>query len=348
MDISRKICPYCGKALRLMPPSREYLPNTMSVSANGIEFRMTNTYRYDSYTKQPKAETAYKRNDMFYKFHATISDIEHSNLFVRKNDCYVDHSRKTAPVGLVPTIYVRNQIKKGGNALFRCHMVFQCEKCFNIVAINENPYFNNAGGIMVFLWLLTLMLFAVAAMLVTSGIFPHPIILLLLPIPALISTVVFLIIMLISFQRIKHTNNFAPVDEFDNLVKMPRLITVNCNIPEKYRQEANIFSTELNGKVFRLYLTSIRESAIDLYICGVDGEQERMLNLLKNRNAPLTLSFEDKEIGSAEVLNVYDIPEELVSSDDLKPSSLFEWRCAGCGYTNPNNASECKSCGRYK
>lgn len=341
MDLSRKICPYCGKALRLMPPSREYLPNTMGVSANGIEFRIANPYRFDSYTKQPIANRSYKPT-------AEIASLEHSNICMRQNDVYIDYHRRTAPVHLVPTIYVRNQIKKGGNALFRRHMVFQCQKCFNIIAINENPYFNNAGGIMVFLWLLTLMLFAVAAMLVTSGIVPHPLILLLLPIPALISTVIFLILMLISFQRIKHTNNFVPVDEFDNLVKMPRLITVSCNIPEKYRQEANIFSTKLDGKEYRLYLTSIRESAIDLYICGVDGEQERMLDRLKDRSSPLVLSFEGKEIGSAEVLNIYDIPEELVSSDDLKPSSLFEWRCAGCGYTNPSNASECKSCGRYK
>ncbi|MBQ8195308.1 MAG: hypothetical protein IJZ47_08060 [Oscillospiraceae bacterium] len=341
MDISRKLCPYCGKTLRLMPPSREYLPHTMGVSANGIEFRMCDTYRYDSYTKQPIANKSYQPT-------AKIASLEHSNIWMKQNDVYIDFHRKTAPVGLVPTIYVRNQIKKGGNALLHRRMVFQCEKCFNIVAINENPYFNKAGGIMVFLWLLTLMLYVIAALLITSGIVPHPLILLLLPIPALIATIIFLILMLISFQKIKHTNNFAPVDEFDNLVKMPALITVSSCIPEEYRQEANIFSTKVGGKVFRLYAASIKESSIDLYICGVDGEQERMLDLLKDQGSSLTLSFEDREIGSVQVMKIHDMPEELISSEDLKPSSLFEWRCAGCGYTNPSNASECKSCGRYR
>lgn len=342
MDLSKKICPYCGKKLELIPPSREYLTQTMSISMNGMEFHVANTHRIKSYTVQPNADKEYKPEPI-------VAYLENSMVYMRCDDIFVDHVRKSVPSGLTPMLYVRRQLKKGRTALFRRAMLFQCKKCMNIVTFNDNPYRLNIGAIGL-AWLITMMLLVIAAMLTMSEILlVPPLMLLLVPIPALIVTVIFSVRIALTFIKIRYTNNIVPVEETDDLIKMPKLFTADLHIPEKYRKEANIFSTMLNSRTYQLYLTRVHNGTAEFYICGVDGEQEKMLaELSQHRNITLPLSFEDVPIGDATVLNVYEIPEELIIPEEERNQAPTEWRCNKCGYINHTANAQCRSCGEYK
>lgn len=52
----------------------------------------------------------------------------------------------------------------------------------------------------------------------------------------------------------KVMSNFAPIDEYDCMRKLPEMILVN-GIKRKYRYKTNMFETEFDGVRFHLYLT---------------------------------------------------------------------------------------------
>ena len=342
MDITQKICPCCGKILTLIPPSHEHLSQCMDVSENGVEFQILNLYRLFSYTHAPRGNSRYQpvtRKNIFkeYSMRATKYSVAINGSTGR--DVAED-------VLCSPTL--RNLIKSGGNRLYRHGVKYQCAKCGNILAFDINP-----NRILIIIW--TALIAAVEAAVVLGILASVGVIQLFwVPVPffpAAIAFVFYLIHRFIARDTEKYYNNIVPITEWDALNTLPTHITASATLPRRFKRLGNVFTINLNGKNFALYITHTENNTLGLYICGTNNEQHELISLIKklNTHQNIPLSFCGKLIGNAEIIQLYDLPVCTEKSPQkFSGYSHSEWRCTSCGYHNPLSASECRSCGKYK
>lgn len=338
----KRICPCCGKPLELIPPAKEDLPHRMEESANKIQYYFQCKPRFFSYTRKPKTGFVIPRN-RFYFCDKHIDLYGRLAVVPRGNDCFI----QTVP-------YTRRRLEKDKLFFASRELVFLCGNCRKKLSINHNPIsllFN-----VIFLSALALMILAMllSFFLVTSE-FPSAIEKMLFFILGVVLLTVPASLFALGYNiRIKKSiSNFVPTDEYDTLVRLPENLKVSGgSLEKKYLHSYNVFETELDGERFFLYLTEKGKREHKLHICGMEGEPERLLSLIREKQSrgekvTLPLTFEGKAAGSAEVLETYDPPEPVVQPADDE-EYITVWPCRYCGYDNPAGAAECKSCGKWK
>lgn len=308
MNKSTRICPYCGKQLKLIPPTIADLPHRMDESANKVQYYYQCKMRFFSYDCKPKKgfviprDRGYFRDKFIGLYRAGVP---------RGNDCYIN----TVP-------YTQRRIDKDGLSLFFIdrELVFLCKNCRKKLSINHNPF--AFFVVPVLLWGFALML---AAMILLSmfllsskirvsfhvmrGVLFVSLFLLAITIP--IGIFVFAYFFWVKL----YISNFVPTDEYDILVDLPKNFRVSgLLLKKKFLHKYNVYETKLDGEQFCLYLTEKGKVDFKLHICGIDGEQERMLALIREKQergekVVIPLMFEGKFVGNAEVLETYDPPQ---------------------------------------
>ena len=337
----KRICPCCGKTSELITPSKEDLPRRVEESANKIQYYFQCRPRFFSYTRRPKTGFVIPR-DRGYFLDKNIDRYGRLAVVPRGNDCFI----QTVP-------YTRRRLKKDRLFFFDRELVFLCGNCRKKLSIDRNPFY--LFHVPLFLFLLAVMILAMllpvimaaneASLKVLKVIFFFAIgsMLLTVPVTAFISAYYFWVK--------KHISNFVPTDEYDTLVKLPENLKISGVLSKKYLHPYNVYETELDGERFFLYLTEKGKRDHKLHICGLEGEQERLLSIIRekqNRGETVTLplTFEGKAMGSADILETYDPPEPAEQDDDAEYITV--WQCRHCGYDNPAGVSECRSCGKWK
>lgn len=343
----KRICPCCGKPLKLIPPTIADLPHRMDESANKVQYYFQCKMRFFSYNKKPRTgfviprDRGYFRDKFINAYRAGVP---------RGNDCFIN----TVP-------YTQKRIDKDGLSLFFIdrELVFLCKNCRQKLSINHNPFAFLIVSVL--LWGFALMLTAMALL----SLYPLSKIgftlvalkvVLFIALFALMVTVPTALFVVVYYFGVKsYISNFVPTDEYDALIFLPNSLMIsNRLLKKKFLHKSNIYETELNGERFCLYLTEKSKDDLKLHICGIDGEQERLLALIRekqNRGEKVTLplTFEGKFVGNAEVIEIYGCIEEKTLPDDAtQAKSKQNWRCDECGFTNSGTSSECKSCGKYR
>lgn len=284
-----RICPCCGKHLTLVPPSKSLLPNRVGVSSNFVEYYFPSNKRYFNITSNPHSH--YKQtvaNKLTYR----------GNL--NKNFILFDKSGWN----IVPINNTMNKIKKGGLWIFSHEMVLFCKNCNQKLSINRNPLALFSSAVKV-IFIVT----AVIGSLISLGVMT-------LTVFAFVGIVWLLILfeaMVELFFTAKYLSNFVPTDEFDSLIYPERHLSLFIIKNSNYLREGNVFMTELDESSFYIYLVYKTKKA-EFHICGIDGEQECLLNLIhkkqeRGEKVVLPLMFEGKFVGNAEVLETYDPPQ---------------------------------------
>lgn len=283
-----RICPCCGKKLELIPPSRELLPDRFDESQNGVGYYWHSNCRLRSYTSSPRSNYTHGINNR-----RIVGDIGKTIPMVR---AYIFTVNNTA-----------NKLYRDGISLFHYKMVFFCANCKAKLALNSNPF--AIWGSLIFLAaysIYALILFVTLIAMAGAGSFdilPTAICLILFSAAGIYS--------LISYITIKkYASNFVRTDAEDGLISP--FIEVKASygsLQKKYLRESNVFSAECGSETFYLYLVKKNE-VLHFHICGVDGEPERMISLLRGKmdggeKAVLPLTFEGKAAGSAEVQEIY-------------------------------------------
>ncbi|MDE6030261.1 MAG: hypothetical protein K2G32_01400, partial [Oscillospiraceae bacterium] len=228
---------------------------------------------------------------------------------LNKNAIYKRGSRRIVTVN-----NTANKLRNGGKWLFSCEMVFFCSNCKSKLALNFNPF-------SVWYTLPFQMSFVLYLFLAIIPIF-HPEIL-----PCMTDIMWWYRIIagiciaqlvtaatcsLTAYRKvIKYTSNFVLTDKLDGLIlPFTELRLSYGTIEKKYIHESYIFSVVLNEEKFHLYLVTKKE-LLYFHICGIDGEQELMISLLNKKinsgeKVILSLSFEGKFVGNAEVLEIFE------------------------------------------
>ena len=110
-------------------------------------------------------------------------------------------------------------------------------------------------------------------------------------------------------------SNFVVTDLRDKLITPKVELNISLNSLKRiYLHRSNIYEIELDGDRFCLYLTEKGKAALKLHICGIDGEQERLLALICEKQkcgetVTLPLTLEGKFVGNAEVIETYVPPK---------------------------------------
>lgn len=285
LDKGNRICPCCGKPLKLIPPTKELLPNRVGVSSNFVEYYFPSGKRFFSITSRPRSR---------YKQAAANSLTYSGNL--NKNHILFDKSGWN----IVP---VRNTLKKlesGGLRIFSHEMVFFCKSCERKLSVNRNPlaFFSSAVGAF-------FIAAVVVSILITLSVIP------LFALFFLGAALLLLLLEAVSewFFTVKYFSNFVPTDEYDSLIYPETHFTLSVVKKSGYLREGNVFQSELDGMGFYVYLVRKTENP-EFHICGTAGEPERLLALIREKRergetVTLPLTFEGKFVGNAEVLEIY-------------------------------------------
>lgn len=123
-----------------------------------------------------------------------------------------------------------------------------------------------------------------------------------------LAAVLYTIISLICIKR--YRSNFVLTDELDALIHQEINFVISPNnLRSLNLKESNVFSTEIDGQQFQIYLEKKEKSKLYMHICGINGEQNDFTALLRKKmsggkKVTLPLSFEGKPIGNAELIEV--------------------------------------------
>ena len=329
MNLKHRRCPYCGMPLKLIAPMQQYLPNAVGRNNKGELFITHSTERSMSYDACPSAMGG--------------------DIVGGRRHFETHHMDESHPLGvsLVLIKDIENGLKK--NSIIRS-VIYQCDNCMNTVAVNRNAQITGAmlrkAGILPPLAELAMVLFAPAMSLpvvlgITAALF------------AIELLIIFSIKLLNAFYD-SCENNFAPVTEFDCLVELPAMLTLEVNkLPKRYRRKCNVLTTWIGGEEFALYLTDVTGGMIRAFICGIEDEAERLVHIIESRrktekHPQLDLYYSGKQVGSAEVTAVHEITDDYIPPQTLVIPDPSVWYCKNCGYENQNAASQCRSCGGWK
>jgi len=178
--------------------------------------------------------------------------------------------------------------------------VFFCRNCKAKLALNFYPasVFDSIGFFAVLLLSVSFVFLQqpTAAALVFFGLF------LLIILAALLSCVFVKLFM----------SNFVVTDQRDNMITPKAHFNVEREgLKSVFLHRSNVYETELDGERFYLYLTEKGKNDVKLHICGIDGEPERLLALIREKRergetVTLPLTFEGKPVGTAAVTEIYE------------------------------------------
>lgn len=117
---------------------------------------------------------------------------------------------------------------------------------------------------------------------------------------------------LLSYLHIKlFMSNFVITDLRDNMIIPQTELSISRQGLKCIRlHTSNIYETELDGERYCLYLAEKGKTDLKMHICGIEGEQEQFLSLIREKQkrgetVTLPLTFEGKFAGSAEVIEAF-------------------------------------------
>lgn len=266
------------------------------------------------------------------------------------------HDRIAPGWYIVPIKYAEKRIDKGGIYLFSHELIFFCSNCKKKLALNYNPV-ALWGVIREILTIFLLLFLTILTILVINKVnvsintlFSGLFVWILLFLGSALYTIISLVL-------VKHyRSNFVLTDEYDSLINQKVHFSISANgLCSFFLKESNIFSIEVNNRLFQIYLEKKEKAKLHMHICGTNDEQKTVISFLKQNatndgKTTISLCFEGKHIGNAEVIEIYDcIEEESLQYIDVPQTKLKQnWRCDECGYINLETSSECKSCGKYR
>ena len=288
----KRICPCCGKPLELIAPTKELLSNRFGVSQNEIPFYIPSGIRYVPYTVHPKT-----LSDFWGINVENVGNI--GEFWLCNNTMSSDAPRHRSGLRLITVPRTERALKK--DRLFSGSgwaMSFFCQNCKAKLALNYNPHTLFDG--MLF-WVVFLASMLLAVLLLKINVVISIILIALCFVAPLFS--------LFSYVFIKNFfSNFVVTDLRDNLITpKAELLISRKGLKRVFLHRSNIYETELNGEKFYLYLTEKGKRDLNLHICGIEGEPERLLSLIREKQSrgeavTLPLTFEGKQVGTAEVL----------------------------------------------
>ena len=327
MNFKHKICPYCGKQLKLTAPSLEYMPRSVGRNNTGALFVTLSTEREFSYDLVPESD---------------CSTIESGKSYYQSHDLT---EGKHPGVRAMPIKQIENELKKG--QVFRS-VIYQCAECKNTVTVNRSVHIPKP-------LIRALSLFPVLIELASMLFAPA------MPIIIIVTCLAVILLLLLTFSGKIITayydsasNNFVPVTELDDLVELPSLLTLSIKkARKKHMSKCNTVTCTIDGKEFSLYITEAGRDTVKVFICGTGDEAEQLVSIIEEKKKTvkqpiLRLFFKGHSIGYAEVTEIHPI-----SSDYTPPSTLVipddtVWYCKRCGYKNPRTAGRCASCDEWK
>lgn len=271
----KRICPVCGRALVLRAPS-EYIDSdkiTIQFGADGKAYYPRTKPDFRPYTIYPRVGAKLYSPYRYVPGAMTAKGIEYA-------------------------------IKKDKLSLFNPYLVLFCEKCNSRLSLNFNPMTTPE--------ILVCLVFVFALPFGYAVIFPELFGLWWVSVP-LILYGIFLLAVLGSLIYIKlFLSNFVPVDKYDAL-RVPHCeLTLSADgLKKKYLRKSNIFSTNLAGKTFYLYLAKKFGDELKFSICGEQGEPDALLELIEqNKVSELSFEFEGKSVGKAVLVGISPTEEE--------------------------------------
>ncbi len=295
---NRQICPCCGKTLYLIPPTEELLPDRFGLSKNGVEFYLISDPRYIPYTISPRSRS-YFNSEILTQDIKIRSD---SLMYQGNSSLFGRFDQRLYKLIAVPK--ARKMLEH--NLLMYPAMdvaVFFCRNCKAKLALNFYPasVFDSYAfpGVLALSVLFVIERKTPAVTLSFFSLFLF-----------FILAVVFSCVFAKMFM-----SNFVVTDQSDALITPEAELNISRKeLKRIFLHRSNIYETELDGEGYRLYLTEKRKTDLKLHICGIDGEQKRMLALIREKQKRgetviLPLKFEGKLVGNAEVLETYNPPE---------------------------------------
>ena len=288
----KRICPCCGKPLELIAPTKELLPNRFGVSDNEIPFYIPSGLRYVPYTVHPKT-----LSDFWGINIENVGNI--GEFWLCNNTMSSDAPRHRSGLRLITVPRTERALKK--DRLFSGSgwaMSFFCQNCNAKLALNYDPHTIFDGMLFWGVFSVSMLL---AVLLMKINVVISIILIALCFVAPLVS--------LFSYVYIKNFfSNFVVTDLRDNLITPKAEFSVSREgLKRIFLHRSNIYETELDGGKFYLYLTEKGEHGLKLHICGIEGEPERLLALIREKQSrgetvTLPLTFEGKRVGTAEVL----------------------------------------------
>lgn len=288
----KRICPCCGKPLELIPPTKELLPNRFGVSDNEILFYIPSGLRYVPYTVHPQT-----LSDFWGINVENVGNI--GRFWLCNNTMSSDAPRHRSGLRLITVPRTERALKK--DRLFSGSgwaMSFFCQNCKAKLALNYNPHTIFDG--MLF-WVVFSVSMLLAVLLMKINVVISIVLIALCSVAPLFS--------LFSYVFIKNFfSNFVVTDLRDNLITPKAEFRVSREgLKRIFLHRSNVYETGLNGEKFFLYLTEKGKHDMKLHICGIEGEPERLLALIREKQSrgetvTLPLAFEGNQVGTAEVL----------------------------------------------
>ena len=285
-----RICPCCGKPLELIPPTKELMPNRFGVSENDIPFYLVSDPRYIPYTLHPDTMSKFNSSVLFEDVKIGANWL--CNMGMSSHRPRYD-GRK------IVTVY-RTQLMLTKNLLMTCAMyavVFFCKNCNQKIALNFHPTSIFDNYFFVFISAAALV-FLFAGFTVSLAVVCVS---LLIALSALFSGLFVKLFM----------SNFVVTDLRDNMIIPKSELNISRNgLKRIFLHRSNVYETELDGERFYLYLTEKGKTDLKLHVCGIDGEPEHLLALIREKQergetATLPLTFEGKPVGTAEVTEIF-------------------------------------------
>lgn len=298
-----RVCPCCGKLLELIPPTNDLLPNRWGISKNNIPFYIPSGIHRLPYTIYPRTLSDF--------WGVSVEDVGNIGKFWVCNGTMSTNAPKNRGKLRLITIPRTERSLKKDKLFSGCGwgMSFFCKNCKTKLALNFNPHTIFDGMLFWGIFLTSLLL----GFMMINISFEMFIILCCIPI---VLCIIVILLSICSYVYIKCCfSNFVITDLRDNMIiPKAQLNVVRKGLKSIFLHQSNIFETEFDGERFCLYLTKKGKIDLKLHICGVEGEQKRLLSLIREKQergekVSLPLTFEGKFVGNAEVLETYDPPQ---------------------------------------
>lgn len=283
-----RICPCCGKKLLFEAPN----------CANAPEIIRTNGSRpyYATAGKFPTRGTKsrlfkYTSRDHRYYFPIPRPDPEAPDDINFEHGVYIAKAKRVLEC----------------DRIFNTNLVMFCQNCHANIAVNRNPC-----RLLRYYWIYP-MTFACAGAIVSpywkDGLF--------FTAAGLLIVLGMLAVSFVYYFMIRRSySNFVVIDDCDRLVRQRDDLKLclsdnNGTYGKNIFAESNILSTAVDGVIFQLYINDTGDQKITVHICGIDGEPERLLALIREKRergetVTLPLTFEGKPVGTAKVTEIYD------------------------------------------